>query len=114
MFGEASFTKPALPIPSAFGADLSGGLGRTLVTDYLGRLVSGQQLHGAFRRALFTKGNDLELKLGRGSEVILIEKLRPHVKHLAQRLSCAHFSIHAVGGIANAVNFKGAQVAATF
>jgi hypothetical protein len=42
MFGGAGFTKPALTIPSAFGTDQSGGLGTALLTNYFGRLVSGQ------------------------------------------------------------------------
>ena len=38
----ARFTKPALPIPRAFGTDLGGGLDATPLAAYLRCLVSGQ------------------------------------------------------------------------
>jgi hypothetical protein len=42
MCDGARFTKPALPIPRAFGADLGGGLDATALAGYLRCLVSGQ------------------------------------------------------------------------
>jgi hypothetical protein len=55
----ARFTKPALPIPRAFGTDLGGGLDVTPLAAYLRCLVSGQSLYGTFWQALLTKGNNL-------------------------------------------------------
>ncbi len=42
MCDGARFTKPALSIPRAFGADLGGGLDATPLAAYLRCLVSGQ------------------------------------------------------------------------
>jgi hypothetical protein len=42
MCDGARFTKPALPIPRAFGADLDGGLDATPLAAYLRCLVSGR------------------------------------------------------------------------
>ena len=42
MCDGARFTKPALPIPRAFGTDLGGGVDATPLAGYLRCLVSGQ------------------------------------------------------------------------
>ena len=42
MSDGARYTKPALPIPRAFGTDLGGGLDATPLAAYLRYLVSGQ------------------------------------------------------------------------
>jgi hypothetical protein len=42
MCDGARVTKPALPVPRAFGTDLGGGLDATPLAAYLRCLVSGQ------------------------------------------------------------------------